>query len=100
MTNLYHINGKNIVSAIVSCLLMMVTAIFTYIISVGNIFHIDYTAMANIGVISLLTGVVSLSKSFFTDNNGNFAGIVPVTDSAKINPVPPVTGGAQTDIQG
>ena len=65
-------------SALVSVCLMAILAGAGYIIESGDIFSIDWRALANIGVIALLTGVVSIIKSLFTNSNGVFAGSVKV----------------------
>ena len=65
----------NIKSALISGVLMTILAIATYILSVGDIFSVDGKTMVNIGVMSLLTAIVSFVKSSFTSDAGKFAGI-------------------------
>lgn len=65
----------NIKSALISGVLMTVLAIATYILSVGDIFSVDGKTMVNIGIMSLLTAIVSFVKSSFTSDAGKFAGI-------------------------
>ena len=65
----------NIKSALISGVLMTILAIATYILSVGDIFSVDAKTMVNIGIMSLLTAIVSFVKSSFTSDAGKFAGI-------------------------
>jgi len=67
--------SKQIKSALVSTVLMAVLAMAMYVISVGNIIHINAQALLNVGVMSLMTGIVSMIKSLATTTNGKFAGV-------------------------
>lgn len=68
----------SIKSALVSTLLMAVLTVGTYIVSVGDVFNLNYHTITNLFVLSLVTGIVSLLKSILTDESGTFAGIVQV----------------------
>lgn len=62
-------------SALISALLMAVLSMAGYVIGLGDVFKVDTKILINTGVISLLTGLVSLLKSLGTSKNGTFAGI-------------------------
>ncbi len=57
---------------------MGVLAVAGYVISVGNVFNLNWQTMANIGILAVLTGLVSLIKTALTNTNGVFAGAVRV----------------------
>lgn len=65
-------------SALVSGFLMAFLAIAGYIIAVGDIFAIDWKLLVNVGVIALLTSIVSLIKAGMTTSSGNFVGAIKV----------------------
>jgi hypothetical protein len=69
------INATTIKSALVSGVMMAILTVAIHIIGVGDIFSLDVKAIANIGVISLLTSVVSFLKSALTGSEGTIAGI-------------------------
>lgn len=75
---MFHITWKNIKSAIVSGLIVGVLGVAGQIISVGDVFKLDWHALVNVGVISALTACVSALKSLLTTDKGNFAGIVKI----------------------
>lgn len=62
-------------SALVSGILMGFLGIAGYVIAVADIFQLDWKVMANVGVMSFLTSVVSLIKSGLTTSTGEVAGI-------------------------
>ncbi len=62
-------------SAIVSAILMALIVVMVDIIAAGNIFTLDWYALANAGVIALLTGLVSALKSLLTNSKGKIVGI-------------------------
>ena len=68
----------NIKSALVSGVLMAILGISVYIIGKGDIFGLDFHTLANIGVLSVLTAIVSEIKSILTTPAGNFVGIVEI----------------------
>lgn len=78
--NIFSINWTNIKSAFISIVLTAVLAIAVYIVGVGDIFTLDAHKMANIGALSVLTGLISLIKSFLTTDNGRFLGLTKVAD--------------------
>ena len=78
--SIFSINWTNIKSAFVSVVLTAVLSVLVYIVSVGDIFILDAHKMANIGALSLLTGLISIIKSFLTTDSGHFLGITKVTD--------------------
>ncbi len=62
---------------------MATLAIIGYVTSLGDIFKIEWHALANIGTLSFLGGLGSLIKSFLTDSTGKFAGVVTVVPTKK-----------------
>ncbi len=62
-------------SALVSTVLMAVITVAGYIIGLGDIWKIDVHTLINLGVVSLLTGLVSLIKNYLTTENGTVAGL-------------------------
>ena len=74
------INLTTLKSAIVSALLMAALQVSGYILSVGDIFKIEWNALANIAVLSLVTGLVSVIKSTLTNEKGEFVGAVKVKE--------------------
>lgn len=74
------INTTTLKSALVSTILMGILAVLGYIISLGDIFLIDWKVMANIGIMAIFTGAASLIKNYLTnEQTGVFAGIVKIT---------------------
>lgn len=65
----------NIKSALVSSGLMAVLSVLTYVAQSGSIFTLDWRSLANIAVLSFLTGVVSIFKNAMTSPQGTFGGI-------------------------
>ncbi len=65
----------NIKSALVSGVLMAILGIATYIIGLGSVFSADGKTIVNIGVLALLTSIVSFVKSSLTTDQGTFSGI-------------------------
>ncbi len=68
----------NIKSALVSVGLAVVLATAGYIISLGDVFKIEIHTFINVAVMAALVGVVSLVKSYMTDENGKFAGVTQI----------------------
>lgn len=68
----------NIKSALISALLMGILAMAVYTLGVGDIWKIDTRALINVGIMSLLTGVVSMLKSMMTTSEGNFVGVIKI----------------------
>jgi hypothetical protein len=75
---IFTLNLASFKSALVSTVLMAIVAMAGYIIGLGDLWKIDLHSLTNIGVMALLTGIVSLIKNFLTSDAGNFAGIVKV----------------------
>ena len=71
-------NWVNIKSALVSGLIMAIITVGSIVISSGDIFSLDMKSLANAGVISFLTAIVSFVKSLLTTQNGNFVGVVNI----------------------
>jgi len=61
-------------SALVSTVLMAILTMSGYVIGLGDVSKIDGHTLLNLGVMSLLTGLVSLIKNFLTTNDGKFLG--------------------------
>lgn len=68
-------NLTSLKSALVSVLLAMVISTGGYVIGVGDVFKLDWQALVNTGVLSGVVGIVSLAKSYGTNNKGKFMGI-------------------------
>lgn len=66
------INLNAVRSALVSVFLWVFIAVAGYIIGLGDIWKVDWKVMANIGALSLLTGLVSLVKEYFIKNDKIF----------------------------
>jgi len=77
-SKLFTFNFANVKSAIISGVLMALFAMCTYIVSVGNIFTMDYAQLANIGAIAGVTSIVSLLKSMLTTSDGKFVGMTSI----------------------
>lgn len=77
-SGIFQINKEGVKSALVSVGLMAVLGVAGYIIGLGDVFAIDLKALVNVGVMALLTGVVSLIKNFLTSDSGKFAGLTKV----------------------
>ncbi len=75
---MFSLNTANIKNAIVTVIITAVLAVLVYVTSLGDIFKIEWHTFVNIGVISLLNGLISLFKSFLTTDSGKFAGVVTV----------------------
>lgn len=65
-------------SALITALLTAVLATAMYVLGIGDVFKIDVHALVNVGALSLLTAVVSIIKSSFTTDSGNFVGAVKI----------------------
>lgn len=65
----------NIKSALLSAALAAVVAIAGYIVVVGDVFKLDFHALINAGVLSALTALVSLIKSWSTKTDGTSFGV-------------------------
>lgn len=87
MNGMLHLDLRNIKSALISgaitIALTSILAIAGYIIGIGDIFSLDVRVLANIAVLSSLTTLVSLIKSLFTTNNGEFAGVIGIASPNK-----------------
>lgn len=66
------LNWKNVLGAIVSAIL---AAVIGYILSVADIFSLDFKELINVGV---LAGLASILKVLSTDDKGLLIGSVPV----------------------
>lgn len=75
---IFTINWVNIKSALVSALITAVLAIAGYIIGIGDVFKLDLHTLINVASISGLTALVSIIKSYFTTNDGNFLGAISI----------------------
>ena len=62
-------------SAIVSTVLWAFIAVAGYVISLGDIFVVEWKVLVNIGALSLLTGLVSVIKNYLTNENGKVVGM-------------------------
>jgi hypothetical protein len=80
---IFSINWTNIKSAIISTVLTAILAMAVYVVSLNDIFVINLHTLINIGSISLLTGIISLIKSFLTTDTGRFLGTTKISDTPK-----------------
>ena len=62
-------------SALISSLLTAILAGSMYILQVGDIFKIELHSLANVVVLAILTGVVSLIKAGLTNDAGKALGV-------------------------
>lgn len=83
MDNIFTINWTNIKSALVSVILTTFIAAAGYIISLGDVFLINVHTLINIVALGVLTGAVSLAKSFLTTSKGSFLGAVQIATPTK-----------------
>ena len=72
------INLTTIKSALISSLLSAVGAMAGYVVGLGDVFKVEWQALVNIGILTILVGVVSLVKSVGTNSRGEFAGVVKI----------------------
>lgn len=72
---MFKINIKDIISAVVSA---VIVAIVGYLSSITDITNIDYHQIMSIAV---LTGVTSLLKALATTKEGEFLGALPIKPS-------------------
>ena len=78
MSKIMSLKLKDLKGAVVSGLIMALFAMSMHILGVGNIYAVNIQDLINVGVLALLTSFVSLIKSFFTNEEGNFLGVVKV----------------------
>jgi choline-glycine betaine transporter len=71
-SNIFTLNWKNVIGAVVSAVLAAVLVYISNLTSLSN-FNIQ-----TVEYIAIVVGAVSLLKNLGTDNQGNFAGFVPV----------------------
>lgn len=62
-------------SALVTSLLSAALGIAGYIVSVADVFKLNFHALINVGVFALLTPLISLLKSLLTQTDGTALGI-------------------------
>lgn len=74
MNDLFTIDWISVKSALVTVGIAIVLAVGGYIVGVGDVFKLDWHALVNVGVLSGVAGIISLAKSYMTDNNGRFLG--------------------------
>lgn len=80
MNKIFTLSWTNVKSALITALLTAVLAMGAYVLGIGDIFKIDWKAITNIGVLSLITAIVSIIKSLLTTDKGKFLGAVKVTE--------------------
>lgn len=69
---IFGLKGYEYISAIVSAVLV---AVIGYILSVGDVFHLDWKQLLNM---SIMTALASLLKVLMTNDNGKFVGAIKV----------------------
>lgn len=75
---MFTLTWSNIKGALVSGAIMGALAIGLYVIGLGDVFAIQWKPLINAGILSALTTIVSLVKSFLTTDRGNFVGAIEV----------------------
>lgn len=73
---MFTLSIGNIKSALVSAFVTALLGMAGYVIGLNDVYNINIHSLVNIGVLSLLTAIVSLLKNFLTSNNGEFLGVV------------------------
>lgn len=71
-SNLFNVNIKDITGAVISG---VIVAVLGYIGSSADIFSLDWGAILNVAVLAMVS---SLVKSFATNSDGKFGGIIQV----------------------
>lgn len=82
--DIFSLTKTNIKSAIVFAILTALVAMIVYIVGLGDIFKIEPHTIANIGVMAILNGILSLLKSFLTTSSGQFLGMTKVTEAKQV----------------
>ena len=75
MSKIFILNWTNIKSALVVAILGAVAAVLINVVGTGSIFGLDWKGIANVGALSLFTGLIDLIKSLLTNNKGVIAGV-------------------------
>lgn len=75
MSKTFTLSLEDYKSALVMVVLGAVLAVLINIISIGNIFELDWKQLANIGVLALFTGFVDLIKNLLANSKGTIAGV-------------------------
>lgn len=90
LNNIYELNNmdtqsdflavskKQVISALISGLLIGVVAVASQILANGSIFGLDMHKLADVGAMAIITFLVSFLKSFLTTNDGKFIGLVAI----------------------
>ncbi len=73
---MFDLSLGNFKSALVSAFVTAVLGMAGYVIGVGDVFNLNFHSLINIGVLSLLTAIVSLLKNFLTTDSGKFLNVV------------------------
>ena len=72
------INWVEVKNSLVLALLTALTAVMVNIISVGNIFGLDWKLLINTGVLAFAVFFVSTLKELLTTEKGNLLGLVKI----------------------
>ena len=72
------INWVEVKNSLVLALLTALTAVLVNIISVGNIFGLDWKLLINTGVLAFAVFFVSTLKELLTTEKGNLLGLVKI----------------------
>lgn len=78
MSKLFLINKKDIVSAVVSGLIMALLTILLAIKEAGSVMNLNWINILDMGIMAFITFVVSWIKSMFTDEAGKFVGKIQI----------------------
>lgn len=78
MSNIFTLDWKSILNALVIAVVIGIGAAIAYVLKVGDIFSIDIHSLTNVFGLAVLGGIGSLITSFFTTSQGNFIGAVPI----------------------
>lgn len=69
MSNIFNVSWKDVMGA---CFSTVIVAVFSYIVSIADVWAISFHTIVNIAVIA---GIGSLLKSFLTTSEGKIAGV-------------------------
>ena len=72
MSDIFNLDVKNVLGAVVSAVL---SAVLVYVANLTNVSDLDWGQVLGIAT---TVGATSLLKSFGTSSEGDFAGVLPV----------------------
>lgn len=78
MSNIFILNKKDFISALVSFVVVALIEALSYVIKVGDLWKIDLHTLINAGILPAFIFAVSILKSFLTTSSGKFIGLIPI----------------------